>query len=105
MSYWDGVWTRAASKGIFHAMHSVASRHSEGLLETHLLPHLPAVGTICELGSGSGLNSLYLARKFPGSVVTLVDTSAPVLESARASFERVGVQVDLKNVDLFTLDD
>lgn len=52
-----------------------------------------------ELGSGRGDFSVMLAEK--GAAVTLVDTNAAALSSARRRFDRLGLSADTKQDDLF----
>jgi 2-polyprenyl-3-methyl-5-hydroxy-6-metoxy-1,4-benzoquinol methylase len=104
MSYWENVWSRATTNGIFKSIHDVAEKHSSGLMDKHVFPFASELKTICELGSGSGTNSMYIASKLPGARVTLVDTNATILQVARAAFEKAGIPMEPRNVDMFTMD-
>lgn len=48
---------------------------------------------IADLGTGSGIIAVMLARLCPGAILTAVDVSAAALEVARANAERHGVGV------------
>jgi SAM-dependent methyltransferase len=105
MSYWENVWTRATTKGIYKAIHDVATKHSEGLMNKFVLPYANGLHSICELGSGSGFNSLYLASKLENPSVVLVDINSRILKSAVIAFQKRRVPVDARNVDMFTMGD
>lgn len=98
---WNRYWD---SKGGGHAREIDVGREFRsfywGLLEPGLLARhgtLEGLRTV-ELGSGSGTISLLLALR--GARVTLVDQSAPALDTARALFARHGAHAEFIEADL-----
>jgi len=73
---------------------------TEGLVElvTRLVEK---PNTNVDLGTGSGVLAIALARRFPNARVHAVDISAPALEVAEANAERLGVSVEFHHGDLF----
>lgn len=73
---------------------------TEGLFElvTGLVDD-PAV--IVDLGTGSGVLAIALARRFPSARVHAVDVSRDALDLARANADRLGAAVDFHHGDLF----
>ncbi len=73
---------------------------TEGLFELAVtLSQSPSV--IVDLGTGSGVLAIALARRFPAASVHAVDISADALEVARENTNRLGVGVALYLGDLF----
>jgi len=60
-----------------------------------------APGNVLDMGAGGGCIGLSLAKAWPRSEVTLVDTSEDALELARLNAERLGLQPKFIRSDLF----
>lgn len=73
---------------------------TEGLYElaARLVDH---PSRIVDLGTGSGVLAIALARRFPGAEVHAVDSSAAALDLARDNARRVAVEVTFHHGDLF----
>lgn len=56
--------------------------------------------TVVDLGTGSGVLAIALARRFPGAEVHAVDRSAAALEVANANASRLGAPVTFHRGDL-----
>jgi release factor glutamine methyltransferase len=61
-----------------------------------------AEGQILDVGTGSGVIALSLAKRFPNARVTALDISDEALALARENADRLGVQVTLIKSDLLT---
>jgi release factor glutamine methyltransferase len=73
---------------------------TEGLLELAVTAAVEP-GVIVDLGTGSGVLAIALARRFPGADVHGVDTSRPALEVAVANARRLGVDISFHLGHLF----
>lgn len=104
-SYWQDVWSRATQNVLFKLVHDVATSHTERLMNKYVVRHAEEPKSICELGSGSGNGSMYIASKFDDIVVTLVDTNLTILESAQEAYKKRDIPLKIRNEDLFNLDD
>jgi len=84
-SFWNKIFLNKVWKGYLKLLSGVKLR--KGL-------------KILELGSGTGFNSLRLAKEYGASKVILVDFNQEALDSARKRFNDAGVKVKLvkKNV-------
>ncbi|MGA7627893.1 MAG: class I SAM-dependent methyltransferase [Methanoregula sp.] len=67
----------------------------------HLLPGLPAHPTILDIGCGSGMQTLVLARLAPDARITAVDLYQPVLDILDARAQKAGVAGRVKTVRVF----
>lgn len=56
---------------------------------------------IVDLGTGSGVLAIALARRFPAAQVHAVDVSADALELAKSNARRLGVEIVFHGGDLF----
>jgi SAM-dependent methyltransferase len=89
---WDDIWTekqKGASGRVTSAFaKDIVYRTVDSILRREVPD--PRGKRILEVGSGTGLVSLALARR--GAKVTLCDISPPALEFSRAAFARAGIQ-------------
>ncbi|MGC3987706.1 MAG: peptide chain release factor N(5)-glutamine methyltransferase [Pseudorhodoferax sp.] len=63
------------------------------------LEHLPAGGSVIDLGTGSGAIALALAHARPDALVAAVDRSADALAVASANARRLGLRVQFLQAD------
>jgi 16S rRNA (guanine527-N7)-methyltransferase len=80
------------------AIRDAAAMVSQHLLDSlSVLPHLPAMATLADIGSGAGLPGIPLAMALPATEVTLVEAV-----SKKASFlQQVKIELELSNVSIY----
>jgi ubiquinone/menaquinone biosynthesis C-methylase UbiE len=95
--------------------HSYTHGHTDAVLRVHarrtvansaayLRPHLRPGLEVLDIGCGPGSLTVDLARAVvPGRVVG-IDSSADVLDTARAAAAAAGVELDLRTGDVYALD-
>lgn len=95
------VWNKDTEDRVIHYLPSSYAVEKERLF--------PENSNICDLGGGSGSDSLYFASK--GHKVTLIDISDVALDRARKKSEELGlkssidfIQCDISNGDLPLID-
>ena len=78
------------------ARHFPATARNRDAIAEILARHLPAAGTVLEIGSGSGEHAVYFSQKFPGLTWQPSDPDPLNLDSIRAWVDGTGGRANLR---------